>query len=227
MRIARTLLALAAAPCRYVRNWLAWQVALGQSPPSRDMMASALRGGRAERQPQKPVRPARYVATSLFLHQCWRYLTRTPCEDLHLVTGVLLDGQFVLNELVTVPNVRRSHSGASAGPLDVREGLFLMESYGLRCGALMHSHPGRGPSSTSPSSTDWENQRIWEAAYPLVGGIVSQDGCVRFFSNSPEVQVEVIGKKVSKIRDNLFKLEVEKEPDPRVAVPGTSHRSSS
>ena len=207
MRIARTLLALAAAPCRYVRNWLAWQVALGQSPPSRDMMASVLRGGRAERQPQKPVRPTRYVATSLFLHRCWRYLTRTPCEDLHLATGVLLDGQFVLNELVTVPNVRRSHSGASAGPLDVREGLFLMESYGLRCGALMHSHPGR--------------------AYPLVGGIVSQDGCVRFFSNSPEVQVEVIGKKVSKIRDNLFKLEVEKEPDPRVAVPGTSHRSSS
>ena len=49
----------------------------------------------------EPKAPA-YVAGSMFLHDCFRYLTRTAAEELHLVTGVDADGVFVLDRLVAV-----------------------------------------------------------------------------------------------------------------------------
>jgi proteasome lid subunit RPN8/RPN11 len=158
--------------------------------------------------------------SSLFLDHCYRYLTKTPAENLHLVTGIITDGAFVLNEMVHLPNVRRAFAGASAGPAETGKGLLLMQEYGLRCTALFHSHPGRGAQSTVPSGTDLRNQRTWEKAYPLIGAVFSQDGYVRFFASSGRPKVYVLGRKVSKIDENLYKIEV--GLDQGIQVPGPS-----
>lgn len=150
-----------------------------------------------------------YVMSSLFLHKCFKYLTRDPTEDLHIVTGVSLDGRFVLNEMLRLPDVKRSVAGAFSEANHVRKGLEVMQSFGLRCGGLFHSHPGSGRSGTSPSSTDWKNQKVWEQAYPLIGGVFSRDGYVRFFASPNHWKAEVHGKRVRKVDENLFKLEVD------------------
>ena len=193
----------------YIRNWLEWLVILGQSPPPAGFPGL----GPAEPRYQKEEadrrrRPTRYVMSSLFLDRSYRYLTRTRPEDLHLATGVVLNGAFILNEIIQLPNVQRALTGASASPVETSKGLLSIEAYGLTLGGLFHSHPGQGPDSTFPSSIDLRNHQTWEKAYPLVGAVFSQDGYIRFFTSSVQPQVDVVGKKVSKIDENLYKLKI-------------------
>jgi proteasome lid subunit RPN8/RPN11 len=202
---------------RYSRNWVHWLVALGELPPNtaRELL---------DRLQPQPVQGPRatpsfngYVASSLFLHRCHRHLTDGPAENLHLVTGIVLDNRFVMTDLVALNHVDRRVSRAFASPGDVRNGLLLMESFGLRCGGLFHSHPGHGIASTSPSSTDWQNPRAWERAYRLIGAVFSHDGYVRFFGPQERLHVEVQGKKVKQIDVDLFHLEL----DGGVPLPGS------
>lgn len=193
---------------RYLSNWLEWLVLFGKSGPDRRARFEELLRSECHEPPDRRGRPTRYVASSLFLHRCHRYLTQGEPEQLHLVTGFRVNGCFVLNEMVKLPNIRRSRAGAFAGPSDTREGLLLMESFGLYCCGLFHSHPGRGLAGASPSALDRRNQQVWERAYPLVGAVFSRDGYVRFFTNQTDVRVDVFGRKVRRIDENVFKLEV-------------------
>lgn len=194
---------------RYSRNWLDWLIFLGESsPPAGYPELGTAEGRYRKEEAGRRTRPTRYVMSSLFLNRSYRYLTKTRPEDLHLATGIVLNGAFVLSEMIQLPNVRRALTGASASPVETSKGLLTIEAYGLRCGGLFHSHPGQGPDSTLPSSIDLRNHRTWEKAYPLVGAIFSQDGYIRFFTSSAQPRVHIMGKKVSKINENLYKLKV-------------------
>jgi len=189
---------------RYARRWLEWLVVLGEtSPPSTFPSLEAVK-----RPPSRaPQQVTRYATSALFLHRCHRYLTRRPTEQLHLVTGFVLEDCQLMTDLIAVAQVRRTTVGASASPADLHKPLTLMHTFGLRCAGLFHSHPGRGVGSTQPSSTDLTNHRSWERAYPLVGAVFSQDGVIRFFGGRDRVRVEVYGKKIEKLHDNLYRLQ--------------------
>jgi len=196
---------------RYGVRWLEWLVALGELQADPDLLLRALRSPQQPRQTEDERRtqsPRRYVMSSLTLHKSYRHLTREPIEDLHLATGVILDGTFVLNDLILLRSVERSLGGTSASPAETRRALLTMEAFGLKCGGLFHSHPGRGPSATIPSGTDRRNHETWEEAFPVVGGIFTHDGFVRFFKASGRPRVDVLGKKVRRIDETLFRLDV-------------------
>jgi len=191
---------------RCLENLLEWLVVLGESPPEQGVSSiDAFRRVRADTTDQHPSPPS-YVLSSLFLHRCYRRLVRVAPEDLHLATGVMLDGRFVLSDMVGLRNVQQRPAGAFAGPGEVRTGLMLMERFGLRCGGLFHSHPGVGEQSTFPSSVDVCNHQTWEKAYPLIGAIFSRDGYVRFFAAAGRPQVQVLGKRARRINECLYSL---------------------
>jgi proteasome lid subunit RPN8/RPN11 len=194
---------------RYSKNWVRWLIVLGESTPNtaRELL------DRLQVQPAPCSRATAsftgYVVSSLFLHKCHRHLTDGPAENLHLVTGIVLDDRFIMTDMVALNHVDRQVARAFANPGDVRNGLLMMESFGLRCGGLFHSHPGRGIASTSPSGTDWRNQRAWEQAYRLIGAVFSRDGFVQFFGPEERLHIEVYGKKVRQIDVALFQLELD------------------
>ena len=188
---------------RYISNWARWLIHFAEtpppSPPAPDQAPGPL---------NVPAPVSRYATSSWFLHRCYRHLMRYPGEDLHAVTGFAVDGCFILADLVPFDRVERTAGSASAGEGVVLRALRWMESVGGRCGGLFHSHPGCGPSSTTPSAADWQNQAIWERAFPVVGAVFSRDAHVRFFASRPNVRVDVHGKKVSVLDENLFRLDL-------------------
>lgn len=206
--IIKILTAPIVLPIVLLRNWCEWLFFMGVSRPKTAFKKSPTPPS-PEKELQQVTSTTTYVMSSLFLHKSFRYLTRNPTEDLHLVTGIKIDGRFVLNEMLRLPHVERSVAGAFSEAHHVRKGLSVMQSFGMRCGGLFHSHPGSGRNSSSPSSTDWATQRVWEQAYPLIGGVFSRDGYVRFFASSNHWKVEVQGKKVRRIDEQLYKLELD------------------
>jgi len=194
---------------RYSANWLRWLVLLGERAPDTEQPLPEP-AQQPDTMPEPGhVQPAAYAVSSLFLRRCYGQLTSMPVEDLHLVTGIVVKDVFVLDELVQLRHIRRSLGGVHAGPWQIREGLMLMAGYGLRCGALFHSHPGFGAESTHPSSVDLHNHAAWERAYPVIGGVFGRGGYVRFFSASRPFEVRVHGEKVRRLDDDdLYQLEI-------------------
>lgn len=145
----------------------------------------------------------------MLLHRCYSYLTDGPAEHLHLMTGIRREQCFVMTDMVTLDGVDRGITRAFAEAPDVGKALRILDSFGAMCLGVFHSHPGTGIASTSPSPTDLRNQQTWERAYPIVGAIFARGGHIRFFKSSLPLQVEVHGKRVRKIDENLFKLELD------------------
>jgi proteasome lid subunit RPN8/RPN11 len=191
---------------RRLKNLLEWLAVLGASPPGhRPPAKDALQLFGASESAETP-HPTCYVMNSLFPHRCYRRLMRVTPEDLHLATGIMLDGRFILTDIVVLSDVQQSPAGAFATPAAVRTGLLLMEAFGLRCGALFHSHPGVGARSTLPSGIDLRNHEAWEKAYPLIGAIFSRSGHVRFFTSSGIPEVHVVGERARRIDGALYTL---------------------
>lgn len=78
---------------------------------------------------------------------------------------------------------------------------------GYKLQIMAHSHPGRGPEATCPSSIDINYLgKIQEAGSDAVGLIVTRDGYVRFFSVYTEYEVSIKGKGVKYVEENVFKI---------------------
>lgn len=181
---------------------------MGNSPPSKAFCTEKPVQVKKESS-VKSTFPQHYIISSLFLHRCHRYLTRNLSEEIHLVTGVRQNSYFVLDEMIKLPHAEKSITGAFSDQAEIRRSLVFIDNFGLECGGMFHSHPGQGQGSVSPSGTDVRNQETWEQAFGMIGGIFSKDGYVRFFTRSRKARVEVQGKKVRKINENLFKLEID------------------
>ena len=193
---------------RYLPNWGEWLVSMGEKGPAMEARPPLIDTKGHREVPVQRSLARHYAMTSLFLFRCHKYLTEHDCEEIHLVTGLQLADTFALTDIVRFGDAKRSPTDAFADPLETRRALNAIEGYGLRCGGLFHSHPGTGPNSVTPSPTDLENQRIWEQAYPLVGAIFSRDAHVRFFTAKDSVAFGVQGKRVRRLDERLFKLDV-------------------
>jgi len=148
----------------------------------------------------------RYHVSSLFLTDCWEYLTSDPNrhERLHLVTGsITSDKTRVLNRMVNVKFEAQSPVYVCADEVDTHNKIILLnERYGHLILGMFHSHTSNGLASTSPSSTDQSfTNRMSRMGCDCLCGIFSLDGYVRFLSSNKEFDVEVYGKGVARIGD--------------------------
>jgi proteasome lid subunit RPN8/RPN11 len=148
-----------------------------------------------------------YLVGSWLLRDCYEYLCRKPTEMMHFVTGVRFSNIFILERMVKFDFERASPVYISGDVSSSFGSLLEIERYGYSVNAWFHSHPGNGESQAFASSIDIRNQeRLERGGYPAIGGVFSQDGYIRFFSQNRKFDVIVLGKGVEKIGDNLYGL---------------------
>lgn len=157
----------------------------------------------AERSRTKP----KYVVSSLFLHQCWRELTRTPDEHFVFITGAVVDGVSVLDQKLEFAFSKQSAVGVTGDTRSTHKLLIRLEQFRHKLLATFHSHPGQGPASIRPSGTDEHfQQRLEQAGHAAVMAIFSRDGYVRFLRLDQNLEVEIYGEGVETHEENLFRL---------------------
>ena len=160
--------------------------------------------------PAPASRPTVFLINSLFLRDCFRLLTKTADEGLHVVTGTKVRHLRTLERIVPVALSRQSVAGAAADDQSLAEELMKLNDFGMLPLAYFHSHPGRGIDATVPSGTDRRTQAVMEeAGAEIIGAIFSRDGYVRFFANAADPKVKVLGKKIKEVSANVFQLETD------------------
>lgn len=151
--------------------------------------------------------PRRYAVSSLFLHECFKELTADRDEQFFFLTGAIVRGTYVLDQILEFAHSKRSVVGVVGNQTDTHRLLIKLEQFGHRLLAHFHSHPGNGLEATRPSGTDTGFQkRLEDAGYPTVAAIFSRDGFVRFFRLDEELEVEIYGSGVERHEKNSFRL---------------------
>jgi hypothetical protein len=141
----------------------------------------------------------RFQISSLFLRDCWAYLTSDPRlnERIHLITGTITeDGTRVSSRMEKVKYEKQSAVYVSVDKDDSHQKIIaLTEEYGHLVLGVFHSHMSRGLIATTPSSTDQSfMERMAKIGCHCLGGIFSLDGYARFFMKEENFEIEVYGK---------------------------------
>ena len=148
-----------------------------------------------------------YVCTSWFLRECMEELTATDDEAMLFATGSEIGNLRAIERKLRLEYAEQSQVFVSADSESNRRALCQLKDNGQRLLAWLHSHPGKGPAATNPSSIDKSHQRNLEhGGYAAIGAIFTRDGHVRFFSHEVEFGVFVFGNNVSKLGKELYKL---------------------
>lgn len=161
----------------------------------------------AEMQAKPQTNVPHFVVSSYFLHECFKKLTADQSEQFSFITGVELDGTFVLNQLLELEHDKRNVVGVTANSGFTHRLLITLERFKHRLLAHFHSHPGNGAEATHPSGIDERFQsRLEQGGHPAVAAIFSRDGFIRFFRLNGEFEMEVFGEGVEKHERNIFHL---------------------
>jgi proteasome lid subunit RPN8/RPN11 len=120
-----------------------------------------------------------------------------PPERMAVAAGRLVGGRLVLGAMYDVTG-RAHRAHVRADPAKLSRALMAYERSGAALACWLHSHPGSGPASTTPSATDRDQYADWIRDYgrALVGVIVVEDGFVRLWGEGIEsgaIRVEVAG----------------------------------
>jgi hypothetical protein len=156
---------------------------------------------------KRPSALRQYTVSSLFLHECYKALTADRDEQFFFLTGAVVDGIHVLDQMLEFKHNKRSIVGVVGNHADTHRLLIKLEQFGHRLLAHFHSHPGNGFEATHPSGTDTGFQkRLEDAGYPTVAAIFSRDGYVRFFRLDDDLEIEIYGSGVEQHGKNNFRL---------------------
>jgi len=149
----------------------------------------------------------RYAVSSLFLHESFTKLTADRDEEFFFITGNEVDGVFVLDQWAEFAHQKRTAVGVTADTRSTHKLLIKLEHFGHRLLAHFHSHPGNGPSATSPSGIDENFQkRLESAGHVAVMAIFSRDGFIRFVRLDQNIDIEIYGQGVEKHAPGIYKL---------------------
>jgi hypothetical protein len=164
----------------------------------------------SETTPKRSPHGLRFVVSSYFLYDCFRHLTEDGAEQFSFITGVEIEGAFVLNQLLRLEHEKRTALGVTADSRFTHRLLITLERFRHRLLAHFHSHPGEGPNSTRPSGVDTGFQdRLERAGHIAVAAIFSRDGYIRFFRRSGSFEIEVFGEGVEQHAENVFRLNLD------------------
>ena len=148
-----------------------------------------------------------YTVSSLFLHECFKALTADRDEQFFFITGTVVNGTCVLDQILEFKHSKRSIVGVVGNHADTHRLLIKLEQFGHRLLAHFHSHPGNGLEATRPSGTDTGFQkRLEDAGYPAVAAIFSRDGYIRFFRLDDDLEIEIYGSGVEQHGKNSFRI---------------------
>lgn len=148
-----------------------------------------------------------YVIGSWFLHDCLAFVTATADESLHYVAAVSHRNWFFMNRMVTFPLAKQSVVRAEGDRTGTHGACVQADAFGHAIAGIFHSHPGSGAGATTPSSTDKEtHERFERGGFPVIGGIFTRDGHVRFFSHRRPFQVQVLGDRVEEVSQHVYRL---------------------
>lgn len=148
-----------------------------------------------------------YLSGSALLQEASIFLGQLRNESILYVAGNRFGNSYVFSQLIP-PELDRSEPGyaVTRAESSLRK-LGDLERHGSVLCAYFHMHPGRGSGSTLPSPVDLTSQRRLEkGGYPVIGGIFSRDGYLRFFSDQNPFEVSISGKGVEHVGKDLFKL---------------------
>ena len=160
---------------------------------------------------KKDTKPV-FVINSLMLYRSFKLLTETANENLHAVTGSITGEIRSLEQIIPLRLSVQNIGGATAENQSLVEEFLNLYQFGLRPLGYFHSHPGCGISATKPSGTDRQTQLDMEqSGSEIIGAIFSRDGFIRFYANNHEPNVRVFGKRVKRIKENVYKLEIEED----------------
>ena len=148
-----------------------------------------------------------YLIGSLFLYDCYRELVRGPDERMHYVTGLKLGDILTMDRIVSFDLDTATPVFAQGKLASSHEALVRLTRFGHRLHGLFHRHPGRGKEATRPSHIDLDTQERQERGkYPVIGGIFTEDGFVRFFSVRNRFQVVTYGEGVEHVAGTVYRL---------------------
>lgn len=157
----------------------------------------------------------RYLISTMMIEELYSYLVEQgegPMSEKMCFAYGIVDAE---TNTVTpcgklLPDMsERSWASVLGDPRSVHEALSRIDKH-LPDHALVltcHLHPGHGPSSVLPSSTDRRTHRDMErGGYPVIGAIFSQDGYVHFFSVDVKFDLSVTGGGVKRIGKRTFRI---------------------
>lgn len=160
----------------------------------------------------EPSRPQcyKYVVSSRLLFECFKYLNQDRLnESLVDISGMRLDETCVIMErMELLDHDTRNSVYARSNLISTYRTLIKIDSYGGLLTGVFHIHPGKGPSSIFPSTTDINDQaRREQIGMKAIGAIFSRDGYFRFFSKDIGFNIDVIGKGIKRHGRYLYQLE--------------------
>ena len=151
--------------------------------------------------------PPRYAVSSLFLHECAKKLTADADEQFFFITGLEVEGVYVLDQWAEFAHQRRTRVGVVADMPATHNVLIRLEQFAHKFLAHFHSHPGKGADATHPSGTDENFQRRLESAGHLaLMAIFSRDGFVRFVRLDQNFEIEIYGEGVENYAPGIYRL---------------------
>lgn len=145
-----------------------------------------------------------YVVGTKFLDECFEYLTSMDDKEVfHYVTGLKFGDIYTLDNIQKVKLKHQSSCGAETDSRSSAQSIINIDRFGHFLHATFHTHPAK---ATNPSSDDIKDLREFtRGGYKTIGGIFTMDGFIRFYSLMP-FEVQIYGKGVKKIDDNLYKF---------------------
>lgn len=149
---------------------------------------------------------ASFVFSSWLLRDSFRICTATADEGMHFAVGIKVEGLMVGVAIAQFSYAERSPVRAAGAHRDTHALTIDASESGHRIVGIFHSHPGHGPHANFPSGTDLTTHELWERASPLVGGIWSRSGHLRFFSAGRPFTIRVAGTHMEQIDAHQWKL---------------------
>ncbi len=150
-----------------------------------------------------------FVFSSLLLEDSFKLCCEVrEKEGMHFIVGIEHDGLLLGTRIVPFTYSHRSIAGAGGDHGATHKISIELHEANHAIVALMHSHPGNGLNANHNSGTDLQTQKRWEQGWPLISGIWSRDGYVRFFSWQLPFSVQVVGNHIEEVEgeNHVFQL---------------------
>lgn len=157
-----------------------------------------------------------YNIPSLIMLKSFGELNQQDEESLHLMSGIVLGEEIILDMIISVKLAYSSIGGVRADPDDNLKKLVLLDDYGFALYAVFHIHPSDGLRSSHQSPIDEKFQETMErGGYKSILGIFSRDGFLRFYRTKDDFKIKIIGKGLEVIDEKSKIYKITKTADVR------------
>lgn len=144
---------------------------------------------------------------SWFLEELIVHLTPQENEEVSYITGQYINNLFIPYRICDITLESQSPVYAQGTARSCMDVLININRRGFKLLIMAHSHPGRGPWATMPSSIDTGYLgTIQKTGADVLGAIVTRDGHVGFFSVFKDFDIVIQGNGVEYVDKHVCKI---------------------